>query len=227
LVRVAKIESPDAPGQTTEGQSSRVQLLSAASALMTERGTVEISLSEIAERSGLNAALIKYYFGSKRGFLLALLEQVLGGGAKKMESLLAMNLDPIEKLKLHITGIINIYYRHPYINRLLHHLLEDSESALKVSEMVSKPVALSQRKLVEEGVARGLFKPIDPTLLYFIVIGACEHLFYGQQILKLAFGIERIDDKIRKSYTEALLEILLGGIVISPALGGHRSPTAT
>ena len=49
------------------------KLLVAASELMIERASIEVSLSDIAQKSGVNAALVKYHFGNKDGLLLALL----------------------------------------------------------------------------------------------------------------------------------------------------------
>ena len=52
---------------------AREQLLDTASAIMREGDIVDISLSELSLRSGLNSALVKYYFGNKAGLLMALL----------------------------------------------------------------------------------------------------------------------------------------------------------
>ena len=49
------------------------RLLVAASELMIERASIDVSLSDIAQKSGVNAALVKYHFGNKDGLLLALL----------------------------------------------------------------------------------------------------------------------------------------------------------
>ena len=40
------------------------KLLVAASELMIERSAIEVSLSDIAQKSGVNAALVKYHFGN-------------------------------------------------------------------------------------------------------------------------------------------------------------------
>ena len=42
---------------------------------MSDRHSIDVSLSEIAAHSGLNSALVKYYFGNKNGLLLALVER--------------------------------------------------------------------------------------------------------------------------------------------------------
>ena len=198
---------------------SRAVLLNSAGALMVERGTIEISLSDIAKHSGLNSALVKYYFGTKQRMMLALLEDVLGRGLDQLEGLIAMDLDPVEKIKLHIKGIINVYFRYPFINRLIHYLFEDKESGPEVAEKISKPLAETQRKMIEEGIAKGLFKPIDPMLFYFIVLGACDHLFFGQHMLRVAFNIDVIDEELRRNYTTTLLDMILHGVLTDRAAG--------
>lgn len=180
---------------------------------MAERGTIEISLSDIAKHSGLNSALVKYYFGTKQRMMLALLEDVLGRGLEQLEGLIAMDLDPVEKLKLHIKGIINVYFRYPFINRLIHYLFEGEESGREVAEKISKPLAETQRKMIEEGISKGLFKPIDPMLFYFIVLGACDHLFFGRHMLRVAFNIDAISEDLRRNYTNTLLDMILHGML--------------
>ncbi|WP_275658163.1 TetR family transcriptional regulator [Sphingosinithalassobacter portus] len=205
-------------GNASSGEkiSSRDALLRSASELMTERGTIEISLSDIAKHSGLNSALVKYYFGTKQGMMLALIEDVLGRGLIQLEGLLSMPLDPIEKLKLHVKAIITVYFRYPYINRLIHYLFEDPEAGQEVARTISTPLAETQRALLEEGIAAGLFKPIEPMLFYFIVLGACDHLFFGQHMLRVAFGVDTIDDDLRRRYTNTLLDLILNGVLATP-----------
>jgi AcrR family transcriptional regulator len=200
--------------QAAEKLTSRSQLLDAACSLMIERGSIEVSLSEIAQRSQLNAALVKYYFGSKNGMMMAVLEDVLGRALGQMAGLLSMPLNPVDKLKLHIKGIITIYFRYPFINRLIHAMFQEPDLAKQVAETISKPLANTQRQLLEQGVKDGVFRPIDPMLFYFIVLGACDHLFFGQQVLLHAFGVQRIDDELRRSYTNTLLDLILGGILL-------------
>lgn len=202
-----------------EKTSSRTILLRAAADLMIERGTIEVSLNEIAQRSQLNSALVKYYFGSKNGLMLALVEDVLGAGLEQLKGLVEMDLPVVEKLKLHIKGIINVYFRYPFVNRLIHAMLMEEELAIKVSETISKPLADTQRALLQEGMDNGQFKRVDPMMFYFIVLGACDQLFFGQHVLSHAFGIDRIDEELKRGYTNALLDMVLAGILTDAARG--------
>src|SRR3978361_2027433 len=116
--------------------STAEKLLVAASELMIERSSIEISLSDIAQKSGANAALVKYHFGNKDGLLLALLERDAGTELSNLEYLLAQPITPTAKLRLHIAGIIRAYHRFPYMNRLIHYLLH--ESSANAADEVSK-----------------------------------------------------------------------------------------
>lgn len=131
------------PNRLPSGKNSTAEkLLVAASELMIERSSIEISLSDIAQKSGANAALVKYHFGNKDGLLLALLERDAGTELSNLEYLLAQPITPTAKLKLHIGGIIRAYHRFPYMNRLIHYLLHESVagSADEVSKFFVAPL---------------------------------------------------------------------------------------
>src|SRR5580693_8314288 len=74
------------------------KLLVAASELMIERSSIEVSLSDIAQKSGVNAALVKYHFGNKDGLLLALLARDAETEVSNLEYLLGQPITPTAKL---------------------------------------------------------------------------------------------------------------------------------
>lgn len=191
------------------------KLLVAASELMIERNSLEISLSDLAQKSGVNAALVKYHFGNKEGLLLALLARDAEAEVVNLEYLLAQPISATEKLKLHIAGIINAYYRFPYLNRLIHLLLHESDakSANEVSRFFIKPLFDFQRRLLDEGVASGEFRKVDPVLFYTSLIGSCDHLFHGRNAISRATGAGEVTDDVRRRYIEHMTAMVLGGML--------------
>ena len=87
--------------------ATAAKLLVAAGDLMIERNTTDVSLSEIAQKSGVNAALVKYHFGNKDGLLLALLARDAAAEMSNLAFVLDQPISPTEKMRRHIAGIIN------------------------------------------------------------------------------------------------------------------------
>ncbi|GAC1646787.1 MAG: hypothetical protein NVS4B4_21160 [Bradyrhizobium sp.] len=79
-------------------------LLAAASELMIERSSTELSLSDIAQKSGVNAALVKYHCGNKDGILLALLARDAATEVERLEYLVAQPITPTAKLQRIASG---------------------------------------------------------------------------------------------------------------------------
>jgi AcrR family transcriptional regulator len=191
------------------------KLLVAASELMIERASIDVSLSDIAQKSGVNAALVKYHFGNKDGLLLALLARDAATEMTQLEYLLAQPITPTAKLKLHIAGIIRAYQQFPYMNRLIHYLLHDSsaEAADEVSKFFVAPLLDFHRRLLAEGIRCGEFRTIDPVLFYTSLIGACDHLFFGRHVVSRAAGVGPVTDEVCRQYIGHMEALICGGMV--------------
>jgi AcrR family transcriptional regulator len=191
------------------------KLLVAASELMIERSSIDVSLSDIAQKSGVNAALVKYHFGNKDGLLLALLARDAASEVANLEYLLAQPISPTEKLKLHIAGIIRAYRRFPYMNRLIHYLRHETsaEVAGEVSKFFVAPLLDFQRRLLSEGIRAGEFRKVDPVFFYTSLIGACDHLFFGRQAMSRASGVGPVTDQVCRDYIKHMEALICGGML--------------
>ena len=215
---------PTKPGAAKNTTAEK--LLVAASELMIERSSIEVSLSDIAQKSGVNAALVKYHFGNKDGLLLALLARDAATELSNLEYLLAQPITPTEKLKLHIGGIIRAYRRFPYMNRLIHYLLHETSAAAaaEVSKFFVAPLLDFHRRLLSDGLKAREFRKVDPVLFYTSLIGACDHLFFGRQAMSRATGVGPITDEVCRQYTRHMEALICGGMLRSdmevPAAAG-------
>src|SRR4030088_1655770 len=191
------------------------KLLVAASELMIERSSIEVSLSVIAKKSGVNAALVKYHFGNKDGLLMALLARDAATEVTQLEYLLTQPISPTAKLKLHIAGIIKAYFQFPYMNRLIHYLLHESstEAADEVSKFFVGPLLDFQRRLLAEGVAAGEFRKVDAVLFYTSLIGACDHLFFGRHAMTRATGVGPVTDEVCRQYIRHMEALICSGML--------------
>ena len=109
-------------------------LLAAGGALYRERGFDSVSLRDVAERAGVNQAMVRYYFKDKHGFLAALLDHgferlfravALGGGAasifkRVISGMNAMPWLPILMMRsVYASGELRTHFREKHAPKIV------------------------------------------------------------------------------------------------------------
>jgi AcrR family transcriptional regulator len=194
---------------------ARDQLLEAACQIMRDGDAVDLSLSELSLRSGLNSALVKYYFGNKSGLMLALLERDMSNVVSQLQALVAKEMDPEDKLRRHIGAVIDTYYTFPYLNRLLMRMIRDSapSEAKRIADLYLKPLSDAYATLIHDGVKAGKFRDVDPQMFYFSVTGASDRFFNARQVLKHCYDQQEVSEAIRDRYREHTVELIMRGLL--------------
>ena len=195
---------------------AQAQLLDTASAIMREGDVADISLSELSLRSGLNSALVKYYFGNKAGLLKALLDRDWQAIVTSVDALVAKDgWDPEAKLRRHISKVVDTFYAVPYLNRLTMRLVGESDEAeaRRIADCYLSPLYRAYEQLIGDGVAAGVFRPVDPQLFYFTVTGAVDRFFSARLVLKHCFDQDTLTEELRDRYREHTVDIIMAGIL--------------
>lgn len=208
------VAAPASPLAAPPG--ARDLLLQTASAIMRAGDTVDISLSELSLRSGLNSALVKYYFGNKAGLLKALLDRDWQTIVVSVDALLAKDgWDPEAKLRRHISKVVDTFYAVPYLNRLTMRMVRDSDDAeaRRIADCYLSPMYRAYEQLIGDGVKAGVFRPIDPQLFYFTVTGAVDRFFSARLVLKHCFGQDTLTEELRDRYRQHTIDIIMAGIL--------------
>ena len=197
-----------------ERASSAEALLDATAQILSEITTIDVSLSEISRRSGVNSAMIKYHFGNKEGLLLALLERDADHTMDALNALVAMEWSAKRKLTVHIQGIISTYYRSPYLNRLIHYLVESgsSNASGRVTEIFIKPMIEAYSSIIAQGVEEGTIREIHPGLLYYALVGAADHIFHASYSVPAILGVPALNDDIKRQFSDFLVDVFLKGL---------------
>lgn len=202
--------------ELTAPPGAREQLLDTASEIMREGDIVDVSLSELSTRSGLNSALVKYYFGNKAGLLKALLERDMAYILRAVDTLLAKDMEPEAKLRLHMDAVVNTFFRTPYIHRLLMRLIREGDAAegQRLADSYLKPLMDAYVRLISDGVEQGVFRAVDPQLFYFTVIGAADRFFSARLVLKHCSDTDVLDESLRDRYRAHLNDFVMAGILV-------------
>lgn len=206
--------NPDLAGPA----GARALLLETASTIMREGDIVDISLSELSLRSGLNSALVKYYFGNKAGLLKALLDRDMAAIVKSVDALIAKDdMSPEAKLRRHISKVIDTYYDYPYLNRLLMRLVRESDDAeaKRIADLYLRPLNRAYDALIREGVKQGVFRPTDAEMFYFLVTGAADRFFSARLVLRHCYDTDNLTDELRDRYKAHVMDIVMHGILVA------------
>jgi AcrR family transcriptional regulator len=210
------------PGRIEAGSAlaappgARALLLDTASAIMREGDVIDISLSELSLRSGLNSALVKYYFGNKAGLLKALLDRDWQAIVDSVDALLAKDdWDPETRLRRHLWKVVDTFYAVPYLNRLTMRMVRESDDAeaRRIADCYLSPIYRAYETLIGDGVAAGVFRPVDPQLFYFTVTGAVDRFFSARLVLKHCFDQDTLTEELRDRYREHTIDIIMAGIL--------------
>src|SRR6478672_3578302 len=88
------------PTRLAGGKNSTAEkLLVEANELMIERASIEVSLSDIGQKSGVNAALFRYHVVNKDGLLLSLSERDAATELSQREYLISQPVSPTAQLR--------------------------------------------------------------------------------------------------------------------------------
>lgn len=206
-------ESAKQEGDVPAG--ARELLLQTASDIMREGDIVDISLSELSLRSGLNSALVKYYFGNKAGLMKALLDRDMEGIVKAVDALMAKDMPPEVRLRRHIGAVVDTYFKTPYLNRLLMRLVRESDDdeAHRIADSYLTPLSRAYDKLIEDGVRQGVFRNVDPQLFYFTTTGAADRFFSSRLVLKHCYDTDTLTEELRDRYREHCIDFIMSGIL--------------
>ena len=94
----------------------RENLIATAIPLFAAKGLNGVSVRELASAAGVNLSMISYYFGGKEGLYAAVLTQqfaVLG----KLEAIVQMDIDTLQKFELYVRATVARYRKNPYLLR--------------------------------------------------------------------------------------------------------------
>ena len=209
MTQAIQLAEPEGP------PGARAQLLATASDIMREGDIVDISLSELSLRSGLNSALVKYYFGNKAGLLKALLDRDMEGIVASVDALMAKDWDPAARLKHHIGAMVDTYFKTPYLNRLLMRLVRESDpdEAHRIADSYLTPLSRAYDRLIEDGVKQGVFRKVDPQLFYFTATGAADRFFSSRLVLRHCYDTDTLTEELRDRYREHCIDFIMAGIL--------------
>jgi TetR/AcrR family transcriptional regulator len=198
-------------------EATRQALLMAGTRLFAERGYEGTPLSAIADRAGVNKAMVSYHFGGKRKLYLAIVTATFGDIVARAEELPTLRRTAPELLRQLIALIAETATRrNPHFPAMMlrevlaggRHLGDETLGyPLRVADVV--------RRIVERGMREGAFRPVDPLLTHLSLIGSLLFFFATAPLRQrlIAAGRLRVKAPDAAEYVEHMQDLLVDGLV--------------
>lgn len=215
----------------TPGPDSRSRLLAAATAEFSARGYDGVSVDRIARRAHLNKAMVYYHFGSKEGLYREMLREIFRAVGTRMREIADAPDRPTEKLQRLVAAFAEEIARRPQFPAVMmremveHGAHLDAES---IRQLLVIPLTFAE--VLGEGVAAGDFRPVDPMLAYFSVLGPVAMLTASAPMraavaVKIGFDLPTPDESQLIAHLQhlALAMLAAGPGAAGPAPSGAHA----
>jgi len=166
---MADLERP-LPGQ--EVGDARQRILEAAEALFAEHGFEGTSVQEITDAAHINKAMLYYYFENKEHLYGGLIESGLVALGKVLDEVLQKPVSPEEKLQDFLERYGEILCQKERVVRLIYREIGGGiESTRHVIESYFVRNVDKLKQIIEEGIARGCFRPVNAAMTATSIFG--------------------------------------------------------
>jgi AcrR family transcriptional regulator len=176
-------------------KSIRMQkIVEAATSLFHRKGFKATTLDEVAKELNLTKAALYHYIPGKGELLSIIYLQAFTKIFHRIYEISALDISPDEKLRQiirdHICNIItsdiamfSVFFAEE--NQL------PSKDFQKIRAEKTRYTKLVM-KIIEEGIARGVFKPVDSRLMAYALLGMCNWIYKWYKPDKEVFAPEQI-----------------------------------
>jgi len=152
---------------------AREKILDASSAVFAEEGFAGARVDAIAQRAGVNKAMLYYHIGDKQALYSEVLNRNFGRIEKALQEGLPNEGSPSDRLRAVITIVERAIAANPDHSRIV--LREFASGAANLpAEILQRMLGLLTvvRNILADGTGNGEFRRTDPVMTHITLIGA-------------------------------------------------------
>jgi AcrR family transcriptional regulator len=200
------------PGPSPSGAPDiRKGILDTSEYLFATQGFAATSIREIAERVGVNPAMVHYYFGSKKKLLQAVMEQVLepmAGAVAEVEERGDLPVRDLTRL------LFSMAADHPYLPQLITRevFLPGGELQSEFLEHFAPRLGGRLPGMLRREQREGRLAPdVDPQIMSLLVLSLCFFPFIARPVAETVLDV-RYDAPGLRSLAEHVTGLLERGL---------------
>lgn len=183
----------------TKDENTEDLILNAAKNIFQTKGMDGARMQEIADKAGINKAMLHYYYRSKQLLFEAVFKNAFSLLAPQLNAILNDDSSIEDKIKNFTENYISFIIKHPYLpNFIIQELNRNQDFILKLKDR-GFPSIEKFKKQVEEEVENGLIKPISAEQLFINIMALNIFPFVAKPLI---MAITNSDDKHYKQLIE-------------------------
>lgn len=205
----------------------REDILAAALREFADHGYDGASTVRIAKAAGITQPLVHHHFGNKQGLWSAVIGDVFG----ELETVLGRAMEEVAgadrrtRLAHLLRTLLAFVGRRPEMSRLT--LFESTAGGAPFEELNTRwgrsLIALCRTE-VDAAIKDGVLRPVDPDLVYLLIVGACVRPFSELLSVQRELGVDMRDEAFVSRYADLAVDVLLRGLA-DPAPPPAREPS--
>lgn len=201
--------------------SSEDKIKAAAKRVFILKGFSGCTSREIARESGMNVALVNYYFRSKDKLFQIIFQTVLEEFMLSMYSVFSSDAPLQDKIKVLIEREYDFISKNPEIpGFIINELSRENKESSEVVEMLNKISASGVMKQAEEAQQRGEMRKIDIIGISLLVTSNCQYPFIAKSLIKKMHGLSdnaylECLETHKKNVTEMILTFLFPNPIVN------------
>lgn len=159
-------------------------ILNAAKSVFQSKGMDGARMQEIADKAGINKALLHYYYRSKQLLFEAVFKNAFSLLAPQLNAILNDDSSIEDKVRNFTSNYISFINQHPYLPTfVIQELNRNPDFILKMKDSPSFPNIEKFKNQVKTEVEEGLIKPISAEQLFMNIMALNVFPFVAKPLL--------------------------------------------
>ena len=201
----------------TKDTTTESNILNAAKHIFQQKGMMGARMQEIADKAGINKALLHYYFRSKQLLFEAVFKKAFSLLAPQLNEVINDDSSICEKIKNFSHNYISFVIKHPYLpNFILQELNRNPDFVQDLIKEKNFPNISKFKKQVNDKVADGTIRNIKAEQLFINIMALNIFPFVGAPLLKgfINIGNKEYNQLIEERKT-AVADFIINAIKIN------------
>ena len=171
--------------------STENQILEAAKSVFQSKGMDGARMQEIADKAGINKAMLHYYYRSKQLLFEAVFKHAFFLLAPQLHNILNDDSSIEEKIRNFTFNYISFIKEHPYIpNFIIQELNRNPKFVETFSHLDGFPKIEKFKNQLNDEIEKGIIKPIKAEQLFVNILALNVFPFIGKPLLKTFLNID-------------------------------------